>query len=150
MPGRVCVCATIGAVLLFSAIGTPVYAQGTAEAETPDDLPLAQSTWQGAIADSLRLLMVEHTTRIAFQSKTRRELGGPFFRDYVRSVKTPDTWDDGDSWQVNYIGHPIHGAAAGFIWLDHEDGAHDPSLGFSKSYWASRARADARSKPGRS
>jgi len=42
---------------------------------------------------------------------------------------------------VNYVGHPIHGAASGFIWLDHEDGSHDPRLGFSKEYWGSRTRA---------
>lgn len=109
----------------------------------PSDLAPAPSTWKGAITDSLRLLLIEHTTRVAFQDKTRRELGGPFFTDYIRSVKIPDTWEDGDSWAVNYIGHPIHGAAAGFIWLDHEDGAHDPQLGFSKEYWTSRARATA-------
>ena len=44
---------------------------------------------------------------------------------------------------VNYVGHPIHGAASGFIWLDHEDGSHAPSLGFSKQYWLSRGRATA-------
>jgi hypothetical protein len=93
------------------------------------------------VADSLRLLLLEHSTRIAFQAKTRRELGGPFFGDYVRSVKFPKTWEDGDTWPINYIGHPIHGAAAGFVWLDHEDGAHDPTLGFSNEYWASRGRA---------
>jgi hypothetical protein len=117
-----------------------VYAQ---EAQDASDLAPAESTWKGAIADSLRLLMMEHTTRVAFQAKTRRELGGPFFKDYMRSVKIPDTWGDGDGWAVNYVGHPIHGAAAGFIWLDHEDGAHDPDLGFSKAYWASRGRAAA-------
>jgi hypothetical protein len=93
--------------------------------------------------DSFRLLAIEHTARVLFQQKTRRELDGPFFIDYLRSVKVPDTWEDGDSWGVNYIGHPIHGAASGFIWLDHEDGAHDPRLGFSKEYWASRGRATA-------
>jgi hypothetical protein len=101
------------------------------------------STWKGAFSDSLRLLVLEHTARIAFQQKTRRELGGPFFSDYFHSVKVPRTWDDGDSWDINYIGHPIHGAASGFIWLDHEPGAHDPKLGFSKAYWASRGRATA-------
>jgi hypothetical protein len=80
---------------------------------------------------------VEHTTRIAFQGKTRRELSGNFFGDYKRSLRIPDTWDDGDSGAVNYVGHPVHGAASGFIWLDHEDGSHDPKLGFSKEYWAS-------------
>jgi len=101
------------------------------------------STWKGAVADSIRLLLIEHTTRILFQEKTRRELGGPFFPDYARSLHIPRTWGDGDRWGVNYIGHPIHGAAAGYIWLDHEPGSHDPSLGFSKAYWASRVRASA-------
>ena len=70
-------------------------------------------------------------------------MGGNFFGDYKRSLKIPDTWGDGDSWAVNYVGHPIHGAASGFIWLDHEDGSHDPRLGFSREYWASRGRATA-------
>lgn len=113
------------------------------ELHDPSELAPARSTWRGAITDSLRLLLLEHSTRVAFQDKTRRELGGPFWSDYVRSVKVPDTWSDGDGWGVNYIGHPIHGAAAGFIWLDHEDGAHDPKLGFSREYWASRGRATA-------
>jgi hypothetical protein len=107
----------------------------------PSAIPSSPSTLKGAIVDSLRLLMIEHSTRIAFQDKTRRELGGAFFSDYRRSVKLPTTWEDGDSWRVNYVGHPIHGAASGFIWLDHEDGAHDPDLGFSREYWGSRARA---------
>ena len=55
----------------------------------------------------------------------------------------PRTWEDSDDWIMNYVGHPIHGAAAGFIWLDHEDGAHDPAIGFSLKYWASRGRATA-------
>jgi len=101
------------------------------------------SSLQGAISASLRLLMIEHSARIAFQAKTRQELGGPFFSDYIRSLKMPDTWGDGDGWPVNYVGHPIHGAAAGFIWLDQQDGSHDPALGFSKKYWASRGRATA-------
>jgi hypothetical protein len=107
------------------------------------ELAPTSSTWKGAVVDSLRLLLIEHTTRVAFQGKTQRELGGPFFKDYLRSVKMPDTWDDGDNWAVNYVGHPVHGAASGFIWLDHEDGAHDPALGFSKAYWSSRGRATA-------
>ena len=109
----------------------------------PSDIAPTASTLKGAIGDSLRLLMIEHATRIGFQAKTRQELGGNFFKDYVRSVKMPRTWEDGDGWLVNYIGHPVHGAAAGFIWLDHEDGAHDPDLGFSWDYWKSRGRATA-------
>lgn len=96
----------------------------------------------GAFADSLRLLLIEHGARIAFQEKTRSELQGNFWADYRRSVRVPSQWDDTDSWWVNYIGHPIHGAAAGYIWLDHEP--HAPSdISLDNTYWSSRGRATA-------
>ena len=96
----------------------------------------------GAFADSLKLLLLEHGSRIAFQEKTRRELGGPFWGDYKRSVRVPKQWDDTDAWWVNYIGHPIHGAAAGYIWLDHEPRASG-EFGLNGRYWSSRGRATA-------
>jgi hypothetical protein len=135
--------------VLASVFVTPARAQepdakaSSVSALEPSELDPTSSTLKGAVVDSLRLLAVEHGIRIAFQDKTRRELGGRFFRDYRRSVRIPDTWEDGDNWPVNYVGHPMHGAAAGFIWLDHEDGAHDPRVGFSKAYWFSRGRATA-------
>ena len=122
----------------------PALEAGVDDQASPADIPpTASPTWKGAFEDSLRLLLIEHGIRVGFQGKTRRELGGPFLQDYVRSVRIPKTWEDGDSSLVNYIGHPLHGAAAGFLWLDHEDGAHDPELGFSWAYWASRGRATA-------
>jgi hypothetical protein len=96
----------------------------------------------GLLGDSLKLLMIEHGSRIAFQEKTRKELGGPFWSDYIHSVRVPPQWEDGDAWVVNYIGHPIHGAAAGYLWLDHERGAPQDFTP-KKSYWASRGRATA-------
>lgn len=96
----------------------------------------------GAFADSLKLLLLEHGSRIAFQEKTRRELGGPFWRDYKRSVRVPGQWGDTDPWWVNYIGHPIHGAAAGYLWLDHEPGV-PTEFGPDRRYWTSRGRATA-------
>lgn len=137
-------------MLLAAGLAAPCSAQhvpaapgGYEEPETDasDIPPTSRPTWRGAFEDSFRLLLIEHGTRVAFQSKTRNELGGPFFKDYVRSVRMPRTWEDGDHWLVNYVGHPIHGAASGYIWLDHEDGAHDPDIGWSREYWTSRARA---------
>jgi hypothetical protein len=96
----------------------------------------------GAFMDSFKLLIVEHGTRVAFQEKTRRELGGNFWSDYRRSVRLPRQWNDTDAWWVNYIGHPIHGAAAGYIWLDHDPNA--PSrFSTNRGYWATRGRAAA-------
>jgi hypothetical protein len=118
-----------------------------AAAQTPQTMPQAAAQADdegrdvvGAFVDSLKLLAAEHSIRIAFQEKTRRELDGPFWRDYRRSVRMPAQWEDGDAWWVNYIGHPIHGAAAGYIWLDHESGA-PPDITLDRRYWSSRARA---------
>lgn len=96
----------------------------------------------GAFTDSLKLLLVEHGFRVSFQEKTRRELGGNFWADYRRSVRVPKRWEDTDAWWVNYLGHPVHGAAAGYIWLDHEPGA-PPEIGLNRQYWSSRGRATA-------
>jgi hypothetical protein len=96
----------------------------------------------GAFVDSFKLLMIEHSFRIAFQEKTRRELGGPFWADYRRSVSIPPQWEDTDAWGVNYIGHPIHGAAAGYIWLDHDPNA-PIEISLTRKYWATRGRAAA-------
>lgn len=94
----------------------------------------------GSFTDSLKLLLIEHGSRIAFQEKTRRELRGNFWGDYRRSVRIPGQWDDTDAWWVNYIGHPIHGAAAGYVWMDHEP--HAPTeIGLESDYWSSRGRA---------
>jgi len=107
-----------------------------------DNRESATTDVKGAIRDSLNLLMIEHGTRIAFQSKTRAELDGLFLEDYRRSVRWPRQWGDTDGWAVNYLGHPIHGAAAGQIWLDH--GPHrDSRPSEGRPYWTSRARATA-------
>ncbi len=96
----------------------------------------------GAFGDSLKLLLIEHTIRIAAQEKTRRELDGPFWSDYRHSLRVPHQWEDSDAWWVNYIGHPIHGASAGYIWLDHDPKA-PYEIGLSRRYWATRAQAAA-------
>ena len=96
----------------------------------------------GAFGDSLKLLLIEHSIRIAGQEKTRRELDGPFWDDYRRSIRVPQKWEDSDSWWVNYIGHPIHGAAAGYIWLDHDSNA-PVEIGLSRRYWVTRAQSTA-------
>jgi hypothetical protein len=137
----------LGLVLLIQpAISTAQEALGEpVDAELPQLSGMSpthsRATWKGALEDSFRLLMIEHGWRVMFQPRTRRELAGSFFRDYVRSVRWPRQWHDGDPPAINYIGHPIHGAAAGRIWLDHTELDSNPPLGMTRAYWASRARA---------
>lgn len=99
-----------------------------------------RTSLKGIFADSFKLLMIEHSTRIAIQSKTRRELGGPFLRDYVRSVKWPQQWEDTDAFIMNYVGHPIHGAAAAFIFIEHSPRSRQQAFGWNADYFHSRWR----------
>ena len=122
--------------------GTPPASESQDSTSRTATTSRAHTDVKGAIEGSLRLLMLEHLGRIAIQEKTRRELSGPFFSDYARSVHMPDHWADGDGWFVNYVGHPIHGAAAGYMWIDHDPHGWDEKL-FSGGYWASRGRAAA-------
>jgi hypothetical protein len=107
---------------------------GRGEAGDVDFRTVAQS--------ALRLTVLQHVLRIALEPKTRAELGGQFFSDYARSLRVPGQWADGDSVLTNYIGHPIQGAASGFIWLENDPSAV-PSFALEQTYWRSRLRATA-------
>jgi hypothetical protein len=116
---------------------------GTATAQTlaPPQPPASDGPELGGVLlDSLNLLFVEHGVRLAFQGNTRRELAGPFWRDYVDSLRIPHNWEDNDNWIVNYIGHPIHGAAAGFVWMEHDPASREPRIGLASQYWSTRWR----------
>lgn len=140
----------LAAALAFALTAIPVRA---ADDDSPADVQSARlepspaptvsgpADVKAAIVDSLKLLGIEHAVRITFQDKTRLALRGDFWTDYRRSVRWPRRWEDSDSWLVNYIGHPLHGAAAGYIWLDHDPGSKREEFGLSSRYWASRWRS---------
>src|SRR6185503_16043442 len=111
----------------------------TGQSAVAQDAESDTQVW-GAFFDSVKLLGVEHAIRISFQEKTRVELSGPFWHDYIRSVRIPHQWEDGDAWWVNYLGHPMHGAAAGFIWTTHDPHTTASDFGLSRQYWATRWR----------
>ena len=129
---------------LFLA-AAPAAAQIAPQAVAPPDVSAPdrdpRSVNLGAvIRDSFMLLAVEHGVRIVGQEKTRRELDGPFWADYRRSVRMPNSWEDGDDWFVNYVGHPLHGAAAGLLWSAHDPEVREAEFGLSKRYWGTRWR----------
>jgi hypothetical protein len=139
--------AIIKAIVLAAVLGLTAATAAAQDHDiaAPADLPHADragTDLSGAVADSLKLLLFEHAARVAFQEKTRRELGGPFWGDYQRSVRMPGQWGDTDSWRVNYVGHPIHGAAAAHIWRDRES-LRARANAWSRDYWASVVRATA-------
>jgi hypothetical protein len=131
------------AVASLALTAPAVSAQTHAARPSAEHVASTSTDLRGVFTGSLRLLVMEHSARIAVQRKTRRELGGPFWADYGRSIRTPRQWGDGDGWLVNYVGHPGHGAAAGFIWAHHDPSAPSEDSVFDKAYWRSRLRASA-------
>ena len=125
-------------IVLVLLLGAAAPAASQPQLATPQ--PLTTGANIGLVLrDTMALLAIEHGVRLALQSKTRRELRGPFWDDYRRSVRVPEAWEDGDGWIVNYVGHPIHGAAAGALWSLHDPVSRDAEFGAAR-YWATRWR----------
>jgi hypothetical protein len=89
-------------------------------------------------------LGVEHGFRFALQSDTREGLRGPYFHNYLSSLGSPHGWADGNPFYVNYLGHPIQGAIASYIWVQNDRPTYRyAEFGKDRTYWASRLRAAA-------
>lgn len=96
--------------------------------------------WKPAIKQSLLLLAIQHGYAMT-QPKTRRELKGPFFKDYFESLSNLGGWADGGRFFTNYIAHPLQGAASGFIQIQNDPKGIRQQFGGSKRYWTSRLKA---------
>lgn len=96
--------------------------------------------WKFALIESGVFLGFQHGFRM-MQEKTRRELGGSFFRDWAQSVKNLRGWEDSDNFFTNYIAHPGQGAITGRIFINNSDRAKKQEFGKSKKYWESRLKA---------
>jgi hypothetical protein len=107
---------------------TPEKHQGGVPVPHPTYANQSQQLFQPAkltkvIQYGLELTFYEHVMRVATQSFTRQQLKGPFWQDYVNSVHWPEHWHDKDHWQVNYLGHAIHGGAFARIWVEQREAA---------------------------
>lgn len=130
----------------------PVHQPRALEQPLPDDAPANNQkpeqrvkqlgfNWQSAFRQSMIFLGIQHAFRLATEEGTRRELRGPFFKDYFRTLRSLRGWDDGDPFIVNYIGHPMMGAATGFIQIQNDPHGINEEVSLKKSYWKSRLKA---------
>jgi hypothetical protein len=96
--------------------------------------------WLTAIKQSLIFLGVQHGYAFT-QPKTRRDLKGPFFKDYARSVKSLHGWSDGGRFFTNYVAHPLQGSFLGFIQVQNDPKGMHLTYNESNAYWRSRLKA---------
>lgn len=97
--------------------------------------------WSGLIAQSLFFNAVESTFRIANDDQIRRLVARkPFWHDYFASMRqfNMGRWNDGDDFLTNYVGHPIHGAVAGFIEIQNDPTGRQQEIRATHDYWMSR------------
>lgn len=96
--------------------------------------------WKGALLQSGFMLGTQHGLRM-LTAETRRELDGPFLKDYWESVKGLKGWGDGDGWLTNYVGHPMMGAVAGYLQIHNDPRGIGQEFGRDQAYWKSRLKA---------
>jgi hypothetical protein len=79
--------------------------------------------WKSLIREWWLYIALEHTERILKEPKTRRQLGGPFFRDWFDTVSVYrfDNWNDGGKLITSYLGHPAQGAIVQAIFWQNND-----------------------------
>ncbi len=91
----------------------------------------------------MAFLTVEHTFRYATEWGTRDAFDTPFWPGYLASVGNLHGWADGDPFLVNYVGHPMQGAVAGFIWQHNDRAYRDVVFGENRRYWKAKLRGAA-------
>jgi hypothetical protein len=75
------------------------------------------------------------------EDKTRRELRGPFWSDYFKSVRGVSGWDDGGKQFTNYVAHPAEGAVFAHIWVNNSPAAKQARFGANGPYAITRLQA---------
>jgi hypothetical protein len=97
--------------------------------------------WTGLFRASGRFLAIEHSFRLLTEPGTREGLKGSFIHNYARAVGGLHGFADGDEFYVNYVGHPMQGSVAGFLWAGNDRRYRNVEFGRTPEYWKSRLRA---------
>jgi hypothetical protein len=94
-------------------------------------------SWGGAIGQALLFTTIGHVFRVASEEKTRRELDGPFFKDWFKSAGAlfGSGWSDGGRDFTNYVIHPLSGSVYGHIYRQNHPQDRDIRIALSKEYF---------------
>jgi hypothetical protein len=100
--------------------------------------------WKGLLLQSLSFNLLLNGARTAFSTQNERKLllNKPFWSDYWASLGQYNMrrWNDGDPIAMNYIGHPVEGAVAGYLEIQNNPRDRALQMG-DQHYWSSRFRA---------
>ena len=124
------------------ASGPPATPLATSLIEPKTPAPPLTVQWSSLARESSRFLVLEHAFRLATEPGTRSP-GEAFFPGYVKSVTSLHGWADGDPFYVNYVGHPMQGAVAGYLFVRNDPRYWGVQFGRNREYWRSRLRAAA-------
>ena len=98
--------------------------------------------WTGLSRSSLRFIGVMHAFRWATEPGTRAG-GFGWGSGYTSSVARLHGWADGDPFYVNYVGHPMQGSVANYLWQLNDTRFKNVEFGRSRDYWKSKLRGAA-------
>jgi hypothetical protein len=127
---------------LFSLARTP--ATGFAGPLETSESARERYHWKGLLLQSLEFNVIENSWRIRSDEQIRDLLyNKPYWHDYAASLKQFNMrrWNDGDSFVVNYVGHPLQGAVSGYIEIQNDPAARLLEISRSREYWKSRGMA---------
>jgi hypothetical protein len=106
--------------------------------------PAEHYHWSGLMWQSLAFNGVEFTYRLSTDAFMRHLIAdGPYWHNYAESMKQWNMrrWNDGDSFLVDYIGHPMQGAVSGFIEIQNSPRQKYLRISGSREYWRSKGYA---------
>ena len=96
--------------------------------------------WRSGMLQGLFFLGIQQGMRMK-EEKTRRELDGRFFIDWVDSVNGLQTWSDGGKAFTNYVAHPTQGAITGYLWVHNDPKSKYLQFSRDRGYWVGRMKA---------
>jgi hypothetical protein len=99
--------------------------------------------WLPMLWQSFEITALQNVGNIALDEETRHDLvTHPYWSTYVKCVKQfrYDQWRDDDGFGVDYIGHGLQGAIAGFIWEQNDPHGRGLVYVNNGNYWRSRLK----------
>jgi hypothetical protein len=99
--------------------------------------------WRPAIAQSFTFLSIQQGVLFVSDQYALPSTHGRFFAGWLAGIRGIRSWDDGDPWLDNYVGHPLQGAITGYIQVQNDPGGRALEFANNRRYWASRLKATA-------